>query len=178
MEQLDTGSNTGVLDYYVLHHGVLIKLVTLPVSNPIQPWNTVISMKTKHSRHYGKAEESTRLMTSIRNDYVRYMRDLAKSGDREAIIKVVNGIHVRFDFEIMMECEDCESIGVEPSDLLMTPEAFAIEYGSDCGLAFVKALNLKHSRQALRSILREHRMTEAEKIINGWADEVEAFLGE
>lgn len=135
-------------------------------------------MKTKHSRHYGKGEESTRLLSSIRNGYVKYMRELAKLGTREEIISVVNGIHVRLDFEVLMQIETCEDAGIDSSDLFLTPEEFTQIYGEAAGICHIKAINFKNARQSLRTVLREHRMTEAARIIDGWADEVEAFLGE
>jgi hypothetical protein len=107
------------------------------------------------STHYGKA--SKRLLSKIRNGYTTYLRALATSGTPADIIEYANNVSVKMDVETLLGYElDPE----ESSMLLLTPEQTSTLVSQEFGQAHMMALNLKHMRQALRTMLREHRMTE------------------
>ena len=106
--------------------------------------------------HYGKS--SVRLMSKIRNGYATYLRNLASVGTREDIMEYVNSVSVRMDVETVLSRTLTQG---EACMLLATPEETELMFGRAFGIAHVTALNLKHHRQALRSILRQHRMQDA-----------------
>jgi transcriptional regulator len=107
------------------------------------------------STHYGKA--SRRLLSKIRNGYSTYLRELATTGTPADIVEYVNNISVKMDVETLLGTELTES---QATYLLQTPEETSTLVGPVFGQAHMMALNLKHARQALRTMLREHRMTE------------------
>jgi hypothetical protein len=110
-------------------------------------------MKTTH---YGKA--SKRLLSKIRNNYVEYLRSLAAYGTPADIIEYANNISVKMDVETLL---GYDLDPVEAEHLLLTPEDTEKLLGTEFGRAHMMALNLKHARQSLRTMLREHRMVEA-----------------
>jgi hypothetical protein len=111
-------------------------------------------MKTTH---YGKA--SKRLLSKIRNGYAAYLRTLATSGTPAEIVEYTNNISVKMDVETVLGYELDPD---EATHLLLTPEETSTLVSEEFGRAHMMALNLKHARQALRTMLREHRMTEAQ----------------
>lgn len=121
--------------------------------------------------HYN-ATTTKKLMSKIRNGYATYLRNLAASGDRTDIIEYVNGVSVGMDVETLLGRTLSTQ---EATALLRSPEDTTAEYGHAFGLAHIRAINLKNSRQTMRTMLREHRIKEVVDLVERLATDVNAY---
>lgn len=121
--------------------------------------------------HYNH-KATVRLLSKIRNGYATYLRNLATSGVPGDVIEYVNGVSVVMDVETLLGRALSTA---EATSLLRSPESTTAEYGHAFGLAHIRALNLKHARQSLRSMLREHRIKEVTDLVERLATDVNAY---
>lgn len=120
--------------------------------------------------HYGKV--SKRLLTKIRTGYGLYMFNLANVGTPADVMEYVNSISVKMDVETLL---GRELLPEECTRLLLTPEENT-GYDTRFGMAHMVARNLQNHRTALRTILRQHRLTELLGTLRAAARDVEAFV--
>lgn len=119
--------------------------------------------------HLTKAQK--RRIIETRQDMVTYLRDLSKqaeTGDLTGVIEFCNTASVKLDVECLLNASISD---VQATALLNTPESTGEQYGERFGRAHATALNMKHTRQLCRTLMRQNR-------IEGIARSLAELLGE
>lgn len=122
--------------------------------------------------HLSKAQ--VRRVIATRQNMVQYLRDLssqAAAGDFTGVIEFCNSASVKLDVEGLLEAHIDDA---QATSLLLTPETTQEMYGDTFGKAHATALNMKHTRQLCRTLMRQNRV---ERIAPSLVDLLEEMEG-
>lgn len=123
--------------------------------------------------HLSKAQK--RQIVANRQDMVKYLRDLsaqAVDGNFTGVIEFCNTASVKIDVECLLN----RPLTVEEATaLLLTPEDTDATYGQAFGRAHSTALNMKHTRQLCRTLMRQNRVERIAPSLAELLGEMEAY---
>ena len=125
--------------------------------------------------HLSKADK--RQIVANRQDMVKYLRVLsaeATTGNLTGVVQFCNISSVKIDVECLL---NRPLTAVESVSLLLTPEDTTNAYGVDFGHAHAVALNMKHTRQLCRTLMRQNRIDRLGSSLAELLGEIEDFEG-